>query len=326
MSPSKMRSVAGCALLALAAVSPSVAVTLSTLPAQPVERTPFTLVVGGTASCPALDTLKVQHRLVLVRLLLNLCPTPPEPFLLEIPIPPLDQGEWTFQILSGEQQLSSLLVNVEPVPFGLEVDPPSPQPGTPFTVRLTGSGRCPRIAAIAQDGNLITFLYDDNCQLEFVPPPEPFVIPLDMDPLPVGNYVVQAVDFPGETLASRRFTISDAPHCQPSETALCLLEGRYRVEVTWRTATAQGTAQTLSESDNFGAFSLTDPDHLEVFVGMLDACASPTHTVWVSTNGLTDAEVEITVTEMATGEVRRYDNPLGMRFAPIWDPMAFVCH
>ena len=325
MSRSYIRSLFGCILL-LATPSPSAALTLTTLPAQPIEQTPFTLVVGGTASCPALEDVTVQHnRVVLVRLLLNLCPTLPGPFLLEIPVPPLAQGEWNFQILTNDAQAVAQQVTVAPIPFDLEVDPPSPQPGAPFTIRLIGSGFCPLSVLAARDGNLLTFLYDDNCQLEFVPPPQPFVIPLPMNPLPAGDYVVQAVDFPGKTLASRRFTISDAPACQPSETALCLLEGRYRVEATWRTVAAQGTARAHAESANFGAFSLADADHLELFVGMLDACDSPTHTVWVSTNGLTDAEVEITVTEMATGEVRRYDNPLGMRFAPIWDPMAFVC-
>jgi hypothetical protein len=265
------------------------------------------------------------NRVVLVRLLLNLCPTLPGPFLLEIPIPPLAQGEWNFQVLTNDSQSVAQKVTVAPIPFDLQVDPPSPRPGAPFTVRLIGSGSCPVFGLPTKDGNLFTFPYGSSCQLEFVPPPQPFVIPLPMDPLPAGDYVAQAVGFFGETLASRRFTISDAPACQPSQTALCLLGGRYRVEATWRTVAAQGTAQAHAESDNFGAFSLVDADHLEVFVGMLDACASPTHTVWVSTNGLTDAEVEITVTEVATGEVRTYGNSLGMRFAPIWDPMAFVC-
>lgn len=326
MSPATIRSIAVCALLALATASPSAALTLTTLPAQPIEQTPFTLVVGGTASCPALEDITVQHnRVVLVRLLLNLCPTLPEPFLLEIPVPPLAQGKWNFQVLTNSAQAVSQKVTVAPIPFDIEVDPPSPQPGAPFTIRLIGSGSCPVSGRAAQDGNLLTFPYEDDCHIEFVSPPEPFVIPLPMDPLPAGDYVAQAVDFFGETLASRRFHVSDAPACQPSETALCLLEGRYRVEATWRTAAAQGTARALPESDNFGAFSLAAADRLELFVGMLDACESPTHTVWVSSNGLTDAEVEITVTEMATGEVRHYDNPLGMRFAPIWDPMAFAC-
>lgn len=326
MSPATMRSIAVCALLALAAASPSAALTLTTLPAQPIEQTPFTLVIGVTASCPAVEDVHVQlNRVVIVRLLLNLCPTLPGPSLLEVPIPPLAQGDWNFQILTNDSQAVSQKVTVAPIPFDIEVDPPSPQPGAPFTVNLIGSDSCPASGLPAKDGNLLTFPYEGGCQTEFQPPPDPFVIPLPMDPLPAGDYVAQVVDFFGETLASRRFTISDAPVCQPSETALCLLEGRYRVEATWRTVAAQGTARAHAESANFGAFSLADADHLELFVGMLDACASPTHTVWVSTNGLTDAEVEITVTEMATGEVRRYDNPLGMRFAPIWDPMAFVC-
>jgi hypothetical protein len=84
-------------------------------------------------------------------------------------------------------------------------------------------------------------------------------------------------------------------------------------------------ARAQPESDGFGAFSLADEDRLELFVELADACGDPAHAVGVSTSGLTDAEVEVTVTEVATGEFRHYHNPLGMRFALISDPAAFAC-
>src|SRR6185295_11364035 len=123
-------------------------------------------------------------------------------------------------------------------------------------------------------------------------------------------YVVNVTDAQKKFLVSRRFHVSSPSECTLSETALCLLQGRYRAEATWRTATAQGVARAQPESDGFGAFSLADADRLELFVELADACSGPAHAVGVATSGLTDAEVEVTVTEVATGEVRRYHNPL----------------
>lgn len=325
MSRSMMTAVAGCALLLLAAASPAPAVTVSALPVRPVEQTPFTLVVGGTASCQALDSIKIEHRTVVVKLLLNLCPTPPQPFLLEIPAPPLAQGAWTFQV-SGDKNLAWLLVNVDPAPFELDFDPPTPQPGSPFNVILRGSASCPAFnGLVRQDGNLITLGFVANCLNFSQPPPEPFVIKTEVKPLAAGDYVLQAIDELTLTRASRRLHISDPHECQPSETALCLLQGRYRVEAAWRTAASQGSARAHPEAANFGAFALANPEHLELFAGVLDLCDTPYQMIWVYTGGLTDAEVDLTVTEVATGEVRSYPNALGSQFVPMLDAMAFVC-
>src|SRR5262245_1398254 len=245
MSRSMMTAVAGCALLLLAAASPAPAVTVSALPVRPVEQTPFTLVVGGTASCQALDSIKIEHRTVVVKLLLNLCPTPPQPFLLEIPAPPLAQGAWTFQV-SGDKNLAWLLVNVDPAPFELDFDRPTPQPGSPFNVILRGSASCPAFnGLVRQDGNLITLGFVANCLNFIQPPPEPFVIKTEVKPLAAGDYVLQAIDELTLTRASRRLHISDPHECQPSETALCLLQGRYRVEAAWRSEEHTSELQSL---------------------------------------------------------------------------------
>lgn len=322
-----LKSIAGCALLVLAAASPSLALTLGVVPVRPTEKAPFTLLVGGMASCPSLDTIGFQEpRIVNVRLLLNQCPTLPQPFLLEIPIPPLARGEWTLQVSSNELLTEKLKVNVEQPPYQIGLDPPTPQPGSPFTLRVTGNGDCPGISSkIEQDGNLISLLYFDDCGFPTISDPEPFVIEVDMQPLPAGDYVVQVTDGAQNPLASHRFQVPGLSGCIPSETALCLLQGRFRVEAVWRAARGEGAARAHPVSGNFGAFSLADPHRHEVFVGLHDTCATPTRTVWIAAHWPTDAEVEITVTEVATGEVRRYDNLPDLRLAPVWDPMAFLC-
>jgi hypothetical protein len=320
MSRSTIGSILGCALLA--AASPSLALTLSVLPAHPADETPFTLAVGGIGSCPSLDTLQIQVRTVIVHLK-DLCLSPTHPFLLEVPVPPLPQGSWSLQVFFDGQS-KALAVTVEPPPLRLDFDPPDPQAGQPFLIRATQNVDCFELGNVMQDGRLLSLGYVVCVFPSFGRPPGPIIVEKSVGPLPAGDYVVNVIGAQ-KILPSRRFHISDPAECAPSETALCLLQGRYRVEATWRTATAEGVALAQPESDGFGAFSLADVDRLELFVELADACGDPAHAVGVSTSGLTDAEVEVTVTEVATGEVRRYQNPLGMRFALISDPQAFDC-
>ena len=324
MSRSTIRFILGTVLL-LAAASPSLALTLSVLPAHPADETPFTLAVGGIGSCPSLDTLQIQLRTVIVHLK-DLCPSPAKPFLLEVPIPPLQQGSWSLQVHLGTL-LEALEVTVEPVPLRLDFDPPNPQAGQPFFLRATQNVDCVELGEVAQDGRLLTLIYEVCVFPSFGRPPGPIIVEKKVGPLAAGDYVVNVTDVQKKILASRRFHVSGPSECAPSETALCLLQGRYRVEATWRTATAEGAALAQPESDGFGAFSLADADRLELFVELSDACGDPAHAVGVSASGLTDVEVEVevTVTEVATGEFRHYHNPLGMRFALISDAAAFVC-
>ncbi len=324
MFRSMMASVAGCALL-LAAASPCLALELSVLPAQPHEGMPFTLVIALEGSCPQVEgrTFTAANPRMITFQLIDSCLSPGSPQLLEVPIEPLASGTWYLRAQIGKEQ-ETLRVDIKPLPYAVELDPPNPQVNQPFTVRFTGSGVCEGLRLLEQDGRMITFLFTETCAFEPLTP-GPFELEEKTELSFGGDFVVQVVDIFERTLASRRFHASSPSDCAPSETALCLLQGRYRVEATWRTATAQGIARAHPEAANFGAFSLADPEHLELFVGMRDACATEFQMVWVYTAGLTDAEVEFIVTEVATGEVRRYPNQLGMQFVPMLDAMAFVC-
>ena len=46
---------------------------------------------------------------------------------------------------------------------------------------------------------------------------------------------------------------------------------------------------------------------------------------WVFAGGLTNVELDLTVTDVQTGQVRSYANPVGTAFAPIQDTSAFAC-
>lgn len=326
MASSVMRSVAAGALL-LAGAAPSLGLTLTSVPARPVEGTPFVLVVALTGSCPFVDSVAAgPFQIVRVRIE-DPCDSTPVPRLVDVPIPALTAGNWNFQVSFGNR-LEGLSVTVDPMPYGLEVVPPSPEAGKPFLLRFTGGGEeCFDVGNPIRDGNLFTVgfaICTFPSSLALVK--NSFVVELPMSPLPAGDYAVQVIAaFPGIPLAVRRFQVSSPTACTPSETALCLLGGRYRVEASWRTATAQGAARAHPESDDFGAFSLADPDQLSLFVELIDSCVQPEHAVGVAASGLTNAEVEISVTEVATGQVRRFRNPLGRRFALIVETAALSC-
>jgi hypothetical protein len=196
--------------------------------------------------------------------------------------------------------------------------------GNSITLRFAGNGPCPDIFDSHQDGNLLTLLFDDNCQV-LPPGTAPFVIEHNLGPLPAGDYVVQVTTFDEHLLASRRFHVFGASECVPSETALCLQRGRFRVSATWRTATAQGVAKVRPETGDSGSLWFFVPDNLELLVKVLDACQNPDPKYWVFAAGLTNVEVDISVTDTATQTTRHYRNPLNTSFAPVLDTSAFAC-
>jgi hypothetical protein len=115
------------------------------------------------------------------------------------------------------------------------------------------------------------------------------------------------------------------PTCEPTETALCLNGGRYRVEVSWQIAAGDtGPGHAVPLTGDSGAFWFFGPDNLELMVKVLDGCPVNGH-VWVFAAGLTNVEVEIRVTDTATLEVETHTNPQGTPFRPIQNVLGFPC-
>jgi hypothetical protein len=308
-------------ILLLVAASPGLAVTLSVLPAQPVEGSPFTLVIGTVGSCPMVDTLTITPGFpgLVMLTLKDSCVSPPAPALIEVPLGPFLSGLWNVRVEGVPGMLS---VEVARLPFHLELDPAVPRAGSPFNVRLVGSASCPSLGPAEQDGLLLTLLYDAGCHI-LEPPPSTFEFEQTVGPRPAGDYVVQAMVSYGRTVASGRLHVADVAECVPSDTVLCLSHGHFRVEATWRTSNATGVAHAHPETADSGAFWFFGPDNLEVLLKVIDACETPTPAFWVYAAGLTDVEVEITVTDVLTSRTKRYHNPLGRPFAPILDSAAF---
>jgi hypothetical protein len=109
----------------------------------------------------------------------------------------------------------------------------------------------------------------------------------------------------------------------PNSTTLCLNGDRFKVTARFET-TSGGTGNANAEplTDDTGFFWFFDPANVEAVVKVLRGC-SLNERFWVFAGGLTDVEVAVTVSDMATGATKTYFNPLGTPFAPIQDTSAF---
>src|SRR5262249_12043911 len=114
----------------------------------------------------------------------------------------------------------------------------------------------------------------------------------------------------------------DAAGCLPAPDQLCLAGGRFAVRVSWRDfsgRTGEGTALPLTPDT--GTFSFFDAGNVELLVKVLDG--RPLNgKFWLFYGALSNVEYMLTVTDTATGQVKRYPNPAG-RFASVADTSAF---
>ena len=111
--------------------------------------------------------------------------------------------------------------------------------------------------------------------------------------------------------------------CTPSPTALCLDDGRLQVEATWRTsdgATGSANAVPLGSTYSSGYFWFFSPETPEVMIKAVGGCWT-----WFFAGGLTDVQVDLHVTDVLSGTVKTYSNPLGTPFVPVQDTTTFSC-
>lgn len=98
--------------------------------------------------------------------------------------------------------------------------------------------------------------------------------------------------------------------CSAGATNLCLLGGRFRVEVRWRTNTGNGAGMAVPSSDQTGLFWYFDAANVELIVKMFDG-QPLTPTFWAFAGGLSDVEYWIAVTDTKTGATKTYHNEPG---------------
>ena len=131
-------------------------------------------------------------------------------------------------------------------------------------------------------------------------------------------------DFPPRVMGIRAEAAAGSTEpCTPSATAMCLNGNRYKVEATWQSSSASGTASPVALTDDTGYFWFFSATNVEVVVKVLNGCTLNSR-YWVFAGGLSDVRVNLIVTDTQTGTVKTYTNPLGTPFAPIQDTGAFA--
>jgi ELWxxDGT repeat protein len=126
----------------------------------------------------------------------------------------------------------------------------------------------------------------------------------------------------GTALVAERSDPAATAPCQPGPRRLCLNQGRFAVEATWKDFqdhTGDGTAVGLT--GDTGYFWFFDPANAEVVLKVLDG-RSLNGKFWVFYGALSNVEYSLHVTDTQTGIVRTYTNPRG-RFASVADTGAF---
>lgn len=118
------------------------------------------------------------------------------------------------------------------------------------------------------------------------------------------------------------------PACVPGPARLCLQDNRFQVEVAWRDFQGgHGTGSVVPVSPNTaadsGLFWFFDPANWEMLVKVIDGCALNGR-FWVFSAATTSVQYTLTVTDTATGQTVRYENPLGRSSPAITDTQAFA--
>jgi hypothetical protein len=128
---------------------------------------------------------------------------------------------------------------------------------------------------------------------------------------------------PSNTVSARTF--SPEATCTTTTEVLCLLQGRFQVEVSFRNQHAPGSltrsARALPSTDQIGEFWFFDQDNIELVVKLIDGRSINGH-FWAYYGGITDLEVWLTITDTQTNTQRIYHQEPG-KFCGEADTMAF---
>lgn len=112
--------------------------------------------------------------------------------------------------------------------------------------------------------------------------------------------------------------------CVASSEALCLLDGRFRVQVRWKNGGeyGAGTAVSIAGSSQAGMFWFFDAGNIELVVKVLDG-RTLNGKFWFFCGALTNVEYQIQVTDTWTGAQKTYGNPAGNLCGGQGDTSAF---
>jgi ELWxxDGT repeat protein len=141
---------------------------------------------------------------------------------------------------------------------------------------------------------------------------------------PLGAYKSRTVAAPSPPpVVAERFDAAAATGtCVPGPDRLCLNDGRFSVQATWKDLSGHSGAGTaVGLTGDTGYFWFFDAANVEVVLKVLDG--RPVNgKFWVYYGALSNLEYTLTVTDTVTGKVKTYKNPPG-RYASAGDSSAF---
>lgn len=139
---------------------------------------------------------------------------------------------------------------------------------------------------------------------------------------PLGAFSVVERSTAGAPPRRRTEVAAAAGPCLPAPTRLCLRDGRFAVEATWKDFGGNtGVGSAVAFTGDTGYFWFFGADNVEVVLKVLDGTpVNGKH--WVFYGALSSVEYTLRVTDTATGAVRNYTNRSG-NLASVADTGAF---
>lgn len=111
--------------------------------------------------------------------------------------------------------------------------------------------------------------------------------------------------------------------CVPDDTTLCLQDGRFQVVGSWVDFDGNtGPMHWIPASDETGFAWFFSESNFELLLKILDACSFNGH-YWVFYAATTNVGFDIEVTDLVSGDVETYSNPLGTAANAVTDTTAF---
>ncbi|HEX5720099.1 MAG TPA: hypothetical protein VF179_28340 [Thermoanaerobaculia bacterium] len=201
----------------------------------------------------------------------------------------------------------------------------------PFTLTYRGpaSTTCFFLDPPVVEGNAITQYFSENCPVLPIPGPHIFEREFQVGPLAAGEYEIRFISL-GEArprLHRQTLIVHDADRCVPSDTALCLQGGRFRIEVDWKDFqdhAGKGHPIPLAGQDDSGLVWFFKEENIELTVKVLNGCALGDN-FWVFLSSGSTVEHTVTVTDTRFGRKKTYTNDRGEAAPLIADTAAFSC-
>ena len=112
--------------------------------------------------------------------------------------------------------------------------------------------------------------------------------------------------------------------CTPSDTVMCLQNGRFKISVKWWDEHGNtGVGHAIPSTDDSGLFWFFSPSNMELLIKVLDGCGV-NNKYWVFFAATTDQEFTVTVTDTNTAQQVEYTNPLKHPADAVTDTSAFA--